>query len=110
MKRVLLTGASGGVGTRLRQLLKPIYPELILSDLKAPADLRSDEPKLEVPEDVSRFDAARAVDRRLGELRRAEVEETADLAAKTDWKALAPARAASTVSSRARTKIGPEAR
>ncbi|WP_341914458.1 NAD(P)-dependent oxidoreductase [Ferrovibrio terrae] len=43
MKRVLLTGASGGVGTRLRQLLKPLYPELILSDLKAPADLRSDE-------------------------------------------------------------------
>lgn len=43
MKRVLLTGASGGVGTRLRQLLKPIYSDLILSDLKAPADLRSDE-------------------------------------------------------------------
>lgn len=43
MKRVLLTGASGGVGTRLRQLLKPLYPELVLSDLKAPADLRSDE-------------------------------------------------------------------
>ncbi|WP_428247786.1 NAD-dependent epimerase/dehydratase family protein [Ferrovibrio sp.] len=44
MKRVLLTGAAGGVGTRLRQLLKPLYPELILSDLKAPADLRPDEP------------------------------------------------------------------
>lgn len=43
MKRVLLTGAAGGVGTRLRQLLKPLYPELILSDLKAPADLRPDE-------------------------------------------------------------------
>jgi uronate dehydrogenase len=43
MKRVLLTGASGGVGTRLRSLLKPIYPELILSDLKAPADLQADE-------------------------------------------------------------------
>lgn len=43
MKRVLLTGASGGVGTRLRQLLKPLYPELVLSDLKAPADLRGDE-------------------------------------------------------------------
>ncbi len=43
MKRVLLTGAAGGVGTRLRQLLKPLYPELILSDLKAPADLKPDE-------------------------------------------------------------------
>ena len=41
MKRVLLTGASGDIGTRMRKLLKPIYPELILSDLKAPADLRS---------------------------------------------------------------------
>ncbi len=43
MKRVLLTGASGGIGTRLRQLLKPLYPELILSDLKPPADLAPDE-------------------------------------------------------------------
>jgi uronate dehydrogenase len=43
MKRVLLTGASGDVGTRLRKLLKPIYPELILSDLKTPADLGADE-------------------------------------------------------------------
>jgi uronate dehydrogenase len=43
MHKVLLTGASGGIGTRLRTLLKPIYPELILSDLKAPEDLRADE-------------------------------------------------------------------
>lgn len=43
MNRVLLTGASGDVGTRLRKLLKPIYPELILSDLKTPADLQPDE-------------------------------------------------------------------
>lgn len=43
MKRVLLTGASGGVGTRLRSLLKLLYPELILSDLKQPPDLRADE-------------------------------------------------------------------
>ncbi|WP_370152319.1 NAD-dependent epimerase/dehydratase family protein [Ferrovibrio sp.] len=39
MKRVLLTGATGGVGTRLRSLLKPVYPDLVLSDLKPPADL-----------------------------------------------------------------------
>lgn len=43
MHKVLLTGASGGIGTRLRTLLKPIYPELVLSDLKAPEDLRTDE-------------------------------------------------------------------
>jgi len=43
MRRVLLTGASGGVGSRLRRLLKPLYPELILSDLKPPADLAPDE-------------------------------------------------------------------
>ncbi len=43
MKRVLLTGASGDVGTRLRKLLKPIYPELILSDIKEPANLEPGE-------------------------------------------------------------------
>jgi uronate dehydrogenase len=43
MPRILLTGASGGVGTRLRQLLPPIYPDLLLSDLKAPADLAKNE-------------------------------------------------------------------
>ncbi len=43
MKKVLLTGASGDVGTRLRKLLKPIYPGLILSDMKTPADLAPDE-------------------------------------------------------------------
>jgi len=44
MKRVLLTGAAGDIGARLRRLLKPIYPELRLSDIKVPADLRPDEP------------------------------------------------------------------
>jgi uronate dehydrogenase len=44
MKRVLLTGAAGDIGGRLRKLLKPVYPELRLSDIKKPADLRPDEP------------------------------------------------------------------
>ena len=44
MKRVLLTGAAGDIGGRLRKLLKPVYPELRLSDIKVPPDLRSDEP------------------------------------------------------------------
>jgi uronate dehydrogenase len=43
MRRVLLTGAAGGVGQRLRSLLKPVYPELRLSDIKTPPDLASDE-------------------------------------------------------------------
>ena len=40
---VLVTGASGGIGTRLRKLLKGVYPELRWSDLNAPADLAGDE-------------------------------------------------------------------
>jgi uronate dehydrogenase len=43
MAKILLTGASGGVGTRLRQLLPKHYPDLRLSDLKAPADLAGTE-------------------------------------------------------------------
>ncbi len=43
MKRVLLTGAAGDIGGRLRQLLKPIYPELRLSDVKRPHDLHDAE-------------------------------------------------------------------
>jgi uronate dehydrogenase len=39
MQRILLTGAAGGVGNRLRTLLPPIYPNLVLSDLTTPADL-----------------------------------------------------------------------
>jgi uronate dehydrogenase len=39
MPRILMTGASGGIGTSLRKLLPPIYPDLLLSDIKVPADL-----------------------------------------------------------------------
>jgi uronate dehydrogenase len=39
MKRVLLTGAAGKVGSRLRKLLAPVYPELRLSDVVPPPDL-----------------------------------------------------------------------
>ena len=37
--RILLTGAAGGVGARLRKLLPAIYPDLVLSDLRRPDDL-----------------------------------------------------------------------
>jgi uronate dehydrogenase len=43
MPRILMTGASGEIGTRLRKLLPPIYPDLVLSDVKTPADLGSGE-------------------------------------------------------------------
>jgi uronate dehydrogenase len=43
MQTVLITGASGGIGTRLRSLLKGVYPHLRLSDLKTPSDLAADE-------------------------------------------------------------------
>lgn len=43
MPRILLTGAAGNIGTVLRQLLPAHYPDLVLSDLKPPADLLSTE-------------------------------------------------------------------
>src|SRR5215467_6684310 len=43
MQTVLITGASGAIGTRLRKLLRGVYPNLRLSDIKAPADLAADE-------------------------------------------------------------------
>jgi uronate dehydrogenase len=43
MKTVLITGAAGGIGTRLRQLLKGAYPDLRLTDLHTPNDLAKDE-------------------------------------------------------------------
>src|SRR5436190_11814025 len=43
MKRVLITGAAGDVGRRLRRLLRPVYPELRSSDIKRPPDLAADE-------------------------------------------------------------------
>src|SRR3954447_22485472 len=43
MPRILMTGAAGEIGTRLRKLLPPVYPDLVLNDMKTPADLGSDE-------------------------------------------------------------------
>ena len=43
MPRILMTGAAGGIGTSLRKLLSPIYPDLVLSDLNTPAGLSSSE-------------------------------------------------------------------
>src|SRR5262245_12593744 len=43
MPRILITGAAGDVGMRLRRLLKPIYPDLRSSDVKVPPDLDLEE-------------------------------------------------------------------
>ena len=43
MQRVLMSGAAGDIGGRLRKLLKPLYPELRLSDIRKPADLEAGE-------------------------------------------------------------------
>ena len=43
MKRVLLTGAAGDIGKRLRKLLPAVYPDLLLSDVRVPSDLQSQE-------------------------------------------------------------------
>lgn len=43
MKRVLVTGAAGGVGSMIRPLLARVYPEIVLSDVKEPNDLASNE-------------------------------------------------------------------
>lgn len=43
MQSVLITGAAGGIGTRMRALLKGVYPHLRISDLAPPKDLGADE-------------------------------------------------------------------
>ena len=39
MQRVLVTGAAGDVGTRLRKLMPGLYPHVRWSDIRVPADL-----------------------------------------------------------------------
>jgi len=43
MQTVLVTGAAGDIGTRLRKLLKGVYPKIHWSDIKPPDDLAADE-------------------------------------------------------------------
>jgi len=40
---ILITGAAGDVGTRLRTLLKGVYPRIRLSDIRKPSNLDEDE-------------------------------------------------------------------
>jgi uronate dehydrogenase len=43
MKIILVTGAAGGIGTRLRTLLKGVYPSIRWSDIRKPDDLATGE-------------------------------------------------------------------
>ena len=43
MQNVLITGAAGGIGSRLRQLLKGVYPHIRWSDIQTPGDLAAEE-------------------------------------------------------------------
>src|SRR3954468_16874813 len=43
MQNILVTGAAGDIGTRLRKLLKGVYPRIRWSDRRTPADLAPDE-------------------------------------------------------------------
>ena len=58
VQRVLMTGAAGGIGTRLRSLLKGTYAELRLSDVKRPPALAPDEPF--VAADLARIEEVEA--------------------------------------------------
>jgi len=55
LKRVLLTGAAGGVGTRLRKILRGRFDSLVLSDVRKPDDLAPDEAFVQA--DLADFDA-----------------------------------------------------
>jgi hypothetical protein len=39
MNNILVTGAAGGIGTRLRTLLRDAYPSILWSDIRTPDDL-----------------------------------------------------------------------
>jgi uronate dehydrogenase len=43
MQKILVTGAAGGIGTRLRKLMKGLYPSIRWSDIRKPDDLAADE-------------------------------------------------------------------
>ena len=43
MNNILVTGAAGGIGTRLRTLMRGMYPSILWSDLRTPDDRAKDE-------------------------------------------------------------------
>ena len=58
-RRIVFTGAAGGIGTMTRPLLAPLYPGLILSDRVQPQDLQPNETF--VAADLTKPDEVRAL-------------------------------------------------
>lgn len=58
MQNVVVTGASGGIGTRLRRLLKGVYPGIRWTDIAPPKDLAPDENFIKA--DLARMDEVEA--------------------------------------------------
>ncbi len=58
MKRILVTGAAGGIGTHMRRLLPPIYESVVLSDIAEPKGLTPKETFIKAdltkPDEVAR--------------------------------------------------------
>jgi uronate dehydrogenase len=59
MKKLLVTGAAGDIGTRLRKLLPPLYPDIRWSDIRTPADLATGAEF--VPADLARLDEVETI-------------------------------------------------
>ena len=57
-RRIVFTGAAGGIGTMIRPLLAPLYPGLVLSDKVKPKNLLASETfvaaDLTKPDDIGR--------------------------------------------------------
>lgn len=58
-RRIVFTGAAGGIGTMIRPLLAPFYPGLVLSDRVKPKNLQRDETF--VPADLTKPDEVAAM-------------------------------------------------
>jgi uronate dehydrogenase len=58
MQNVVVTGASGGIGTRLRRLLKGVYPSIRWTDIAPSKDLAPDENFVKA--DLARMDEVEA--------------------------------------------------
>jgi uronate dehydrogenase len=59
MSKILVTGAAGGIGMRMRQMLPAIYPDIRWSDIRKPADLKAGEDF--VLADLSKLDEVEAM-------------------------------------------------
>jgi uronate dehydrogenase len=59
MKNVLITGAAGDVGSRLRKLLKGVYPHIRISDIRKPSDIASGEEFIAA--DLANYEQVKAI-------------------------------------------------